>query len=111
MPMWTTCSASQAPSDMERIPAVDSNGDQIYDCKGRKAYVWSYHMPNFKSYPFRILEWISQGINVFGGGHQDLTFSQRAGAWDYHGEIRWPARIIDAVFGKDHCRKAWKHKI
>ena len=96
---------------MERIPATDLYGAPIYDRRGRKCYTWSYEHPNYKRYPFRILEWLSQGMNVFWGGHQDLTFSQRAGAWAYHGTRKWPAKIIDAVMGENHCEMAWRKKV
>jgi len=96
---------------MERIPATDLYGHPIFDRRGRKCYVWSYEHANYKAYPLRILEWISQGFNVLTGGHQDLTFSQRAGAWAYHGKREWPAKIIDKFMGKNHCRKAWEKKV
>jgi len=97
---------------MERRPAYDENGCPLFDREGQLAYVWDANEPNRKAWFFRCMEWLSQGINVFLGGHQDLTFSQRVGGWQESGyKLAWMHKPIDFIFGKDHCRNAWREKV
>jgi hypothetical protein len=99
---------------MERIWALDHKGNRIYDKHGRPAYVWSYHTPNQRSYFHRIMHWVSQGLNVFLGGHQDLTFSQRVGGWRRFGHpLGKPlSKFINFIFfDSQHCQNAWIEKV
>lgn len=101
---------------MERRYVYDDNGNQLFDKNsGEPYFFWDVTIKNRKSYILRILEWLSQGINVFTFGHQDLTFSQRVGGWLFLGDRKGKlaVKIIDSIFfwDKDHCKNAWRNKV
>ena len=82
------------------------------DQAGHFAWVWDPTLPNRKAWIYRLLEWMSQGINLFLGGHQDLTFSQRVGGWmEIAHPYAWLHKPIDFIFGKRHCAHAWRDKV
>src|SRR6056297_3293646 len=97
---------------MERRRAVDRFGEPLLDKDGHFAWVWDPMLPNRKAWFYRFLHWISQGWNMFLGGHEDLTFSQRVGGWLEVGyRLAWLHKPIDFVFGRAHCARAWHDKV
>lgn len=60
------------------------------------------------SYAKSVLIALDQLANALFMGWPDETVSSRSWRWHVSGVRHWPCRVLDCIFGPDHCRESFE---